>query len=64
MWKELGDYIKEPSNSYIVSKEDIELFEKLLRSEKEKKTAEDRINYLKRALAELNYELTPTKLKE
>ncbi|QXJ30544.1 tyrosine-type recombinase/integrase [Saccharolobus shibatae] len=64
LWQELGDYIKEPSNSYMVTKKDVELFEKLIRNEKEKKTAEDRINYLKRALADLNYELTPTKLKE
>ncbi|QXJ27834.1 putative phage integrase [Saccharolobus shibatae B12] len=26
LWQELGDYIKEPSNSYIVTKEDIEFF--------------------------------------
>ncbi|QXJ33000.1 tyrosine-type recombinase/integrase [Saccharolobus shibatae] len=64
LWQELGGYIKEPSNSYIVSKEDIELFEKLVRNEKSKLTAQERINYLKRALADLNYELTPTKLKE
>ncbi|MCH4814968.1 MAG: site-specific integrase [Saccharolobus sp.] len=64
LWQTLGDYIKEPSNSYIVTKEDIELFEKLVRNEKSKVTAQERINYLRRALAELNYELTPTKLKE
>jgi integrase len=64
LWQELADYIKEPSNSYIVTKEDVELFEKLVRNEKGKITAQERINYLKRALGELNYELTPTKLKE
>ncbi|BFI75513.1 tyrosine-type recombinase/integrase [Sulfurisphaera ohwakuensis] len=64
LWEELGDYIKEPSNSYIVTKEDVELFEKVVRNRNEKKTAADRINYLRRALAELDYELTPTKLKE
>ncbi|QXJ34164.1 putative phage integrase [Saccharolobus shibatae] len=31
LWQELGDYIKEPSNSYIVTKEDIEFFERLVR---------------------------------
>ncbi|WP_016730840.1 tyrosine-type recombinase/integrase [Saccharolobus islandicus] len=64
LWQELGDYLREPSNSYLVTKEDVELFEKLVRQEKSKKTAQERINYLMRALAELDYELTPTKLKE
>ncbi|ACP35971.1 helix-turn-helix domain protein [Sulfolobus islandicus L.S.2.15] len=64
LWQELGDYIKEPSNSYLVTKDDIELFEKIVRNEKSRKTAEERINYLRRALADLDYELTPTKLKE
>lgn len=64
LWQELGDYLREPSNSYLVTKEDVELFEKLVRQEKSKKTAQERINYLRRALAELGYELTPIKLKE
>jgi integrase len=64
LWQELGDYIKEPSNSYLVTKDDIELFEKIVRNEKSRKTAEERVNYLRRALADLDYELTPTKLKE
>ena len=64
LWQELGDYIKEPSNSYLVTKDDIELFEKMVRNEKSRKTAEERVNYLRRALADLDYELTPTKLKE
>jgi len=64
LWQELGDYIKEPMNSYLVTKDDIELFEKMVRNEKSRKTAEERVNYLRRALADLDYELTPTKLKE
>lgn len=31
LWQELGDYIKEPSNSYIVTKENIEFLERLVR---------------------------------
>lgn len=64
LWQELGDYLREPSNSYIVTKDDIELFEKSMKNTKSKKTAEDYIRYLRRALTELSYELTPTKLKE
>ena len=48
----------------MVTKDDIELFEKLMKSERSKSTAEINILYLRRALAELGYELTPTKLKE
>ena len=64
LWQELGDYVKEPSNSYVVTEEDVELFEKLMNQGKSRKTALDYIRYLRRALAELGYELTPTKLKE
>ena len=64
LWQELGEYIKEPSNTYIVSDEDIKLFEKIMNTQRAKSTAYMRVNSLKRALAELNYELTPTKLKE
>ncbi|MFP3234421.1 MAG: site-specific integrase [Sulfolobaceae archaeon] len=62
--KELGEYMKEHSDSYLVTKDDIELFEKIVKNEKSKITAQERVNYLKRALADLGYELTPTKLKE
>ena len=64
LWQELGEYIKEPSNTYIVSDEDIKLFEKIMSTQRAKNTEYMRVNSLKRALAELNYELTPTKLKE
>jgi integrase len=64
LWQELGEYIKEPSNTYIVSDEDIKLFEKIMNTQRAKKTAYMRVNSLKRALAELNYELSPSKLKE
>ncbi|QXJ35636.1 helix-turn-helix domain-containing protein [Saccharolobus shibatae] len=64
LWQELGEYIKEPSNTYIVSDDDVKLFEKIMKTQRAKKTAYTRTNSLKRALAELNYELTPTRLKE
>ncbi|BAB67607.1 tyrosine-type recombinase/integrase [Sulfurisphaera tokodaii] len=64
LWQELGEYIKEPSNTYVVSDDDIKLFEKIMKTQRAKKTAYMRTNSLKRALAELNYELTPTRLKE
>jgi hypothetical protein len=49
--QELGDYIKEPSNSYMVTKDDIELFEKMVRNEKSGKTAEERVNYLMKSFS-------------
>jgi transcriptional regulator with XRE-family HTH domain len=55
LWQELGEYIKEPSNSYLVTKEYMELFEKTVRNEKSKRTAQDRVNYLRRALADLGF---------
>lgn len=64
LWQELREYIKEPSTTYIVSDEDIKLFEKIMKTQRAKATAYKRINSLKQSLAELNYELTPTKLKE
>jgi integrase len=62
--KEFGEYLKERTQAYLVTTDDIELFEKIVRNEKSRKTAEERVNYLRRALADLDYELTPTKLKE
>ncbi len=48
----------------MVTKDDIELFEKIVKNEKSRNTAQGRISYLRRALVDLDYELTPTKLKE
>ena len=62
--KEFGEYLKEHTQAYLVTKDDIELFEKIVKNEKSRNTAQDRISYLRRALADLDYELTPTKLKE
>lgn len=62
--KYFGDLIKETAKEYIVTQEDIQLFEKLLKETKSTKTAKDRLNYLKRALADLGNTLTPEGLKE
>ncbi|QIW23147.1 site-specific integrase [Sulfolobus sp. S-194] len=64
LFKYLGDYLKQTSQSYIVTEEDVKLFEKIIRETRTKKTADDIIRYLARALADLNNELTPDKLKE
>ncbi|QXJ29738.1 putative phage integrase [Saccharolobus shibatae B12] len=64
LYKYLGDYLKQTSHSYVVTEEDVELFEKIVRETRTKKTADDLIRYLTRALAELNNELTPDRLKE
>jgi len=63
MQKHLGEFIKQLSYEYLVSKEDIELFEKLSKS-KAKKTYEDYIRYLNDALRDMNYILSPDKIKE
>jgi len=63
MQKHLGEFIKQLSHEYLVSKEDIELFEKLSKS-KAKKTYEDYIRYLNDALRDMNYILSPDKIKE
>jgi integrase len=61
---QFGEYLRETSTSYLVTSADIELFEKLVRNKKSKKTADDYIRYLRRAFADLNYEISPEKLKE
>ena len=62
--KQFGEYLKQTSTTYLVTNEDLKLFEKLLGESRSKKTAEDHLRYLARALADLNYELSPEKLKE
>ncbi|WP_338604953.1 site-specific integrase (plasmid) [Sulfolobus tengchongensis] len=61
--KTLGDYLNTTTSKYIVTSDDIELFKKKLR-EKSKKTASDRLAYLTRALADLNYQLSAEDLNE
>ncbi|WP_016732783.1 hypothetical protein [Saccharolobus islandicus] len=62
--KQFGEYLRQTSTSYLVTKEDVELFEKLMKEDRAKSTWKTRINYLRHTLADLNYELSPDKLKE
>jgi integrase len=64
IWQYLGDYLKSASNTYIVTKDDIELFEKFVRENRAKKTANEHIQNIRRILADLNYELIPERIKE
>ncbi|BDB97002.1 tyrosine-type recombinase/integrase [Saccharolobus caldissimus] len=61
--KHLGEFIKELSTEYLVTKDDIELFEKINKP-KAKKTYEDYIRYLKDVLRDMNYIITLDKIKE
>lgn len=62
--KILGDYLRETSFKYVVTKDDLEQYEKLISQTRSKKTYKEHISYLRRALADMGYELTPEKLKE
>lgn len=64
IWQYLGDYLKSTSSSYIVTKDDVELFEKFVRENRAKRTADEHIQNLRRILADLSYELTPDRIKE
>ncbi|ADX85531.1 hypothetical protein [Saccharolobus islandicus] len=52
--RNLGDYIRSASYSYVVSKEDLELFKKVI-SKRSKNTYEDYWRYINRLLKDLNY---------
>ncbi|ABP94320.1 MULTISPECIES: tyrosine-type recombinase/integrase [Metallosphaera] len=62
--KILGDYLRGTSFKYVVTKDDVEHYEKLISQTRSKVTSKEHIAYLRRALADLGYELTPEKLKE
>ncbi|ADX85850.1 hypothetical protein [Saccharolobus islandicus] len=64
IWQYLGEYLKVASNTYIVSKEDVELFEKFVRENKAKRTADEHIQNIRRIMMDLGYELSPDRLKE
>ena len=64
VWQYLGDYLKSSSSSYIVTKDDLELFEKFVRENRAKKTADEHIQNLRRIMADLGYELSPDRVKE
>ena len=61
--RNLGDYIRSASYSYIVSKEDLEMFKKII-SKKSKNTYEDYWRYINRLLKDNNFILSPDKIKE
>jgi hypothetical protein len=59
----LGEYVKQNTNSYAVTEEDLKLFEKIL-EQKSKATKEERQRYIKYAMRDLSYSLSPDLLKE
>nr|WP_187395297.1 tyrosine-type recombinase/integrase [Sulfolobus islandicus]CDF47326.1 unnamed protein product [Sulfolobus islandicus] len=63
LYQYMGDYLKTTTNTYIVSKDDVKKFETLL-SNKSKSTKDMRLRYLKRALSDLGYELSPDGIRE
>jgi Helix-turn-helix. len=63
LYQYMGDYLRTTTNTYIVSEEDVKKFETLL-SNKSKSTKDMRLRYLRRALAELGYELSPDGIRE
>jgi integrase len=63
LYQYMGDYLRTTTNTYIVSEEDVKKFETLL-SDKSKSTKDMRLRYLRRALAELGYELSPDGIRE
>ncbi|BBL47841.1 tyrosine-type recombinase/integrase [Metallosphaera sedula] len=63
LWQHLGEYLNSSSMSYVVRKEDLDKFEKFLRG-RVKVTVSQHMRYLRRALVDLNHELSPDKLKD
>ena len=61
--RNLGDYIKSTSYSYLVSKEDLEMFKKII-SKKSRNTYEDYWRYINRFLKDNNFILSPDHIKE
>jgi len=61
--RNLGDYIKSTSYSYLVRKEDLEMFKKII-SKKSKNTYEDYWRYINRFLKDNNFILSPDHIKE
>ncbi|WP_338601411.1 tyrosine-type recombinase/integrase [Sulfolobus tengchongensis] len=63
LYQHLGEYLKAASNVYIVSEDDVKAFEKVL-DERSKSTKDMRMRYLRRALAESGYELSPDSIRD
>jgi integrase len=63
LYQYLGDYLKSASSTYIVTEEDVKRFEKLLQG-KSKSTIDMRMRYLRLALTQLGYELSPDGIRD
>ncbi|BFI76794.1 tyrosine-type recombinase/integrase [Sulfurisphaera ohwakuensis] len=59
----LGEYVRQNTNSYVVTEEDLKLFEKIL-EQKSKRTKEERLGNMKHAMRDLGFSLSPDSLKE
>ena len=59
----LGEYVRQNSNSYVVTEEDLKLLEKVL-EQKSKATREERLRHMKYAMRDLGFTLSPESLKE
>ncbi len=62
-YQRLSGILSKANVSILVTEDMIRRFEKLI-SDRAKKTKEDRIRYLRRALKELDFELNPDKIQE
>ncbi|MEM4371829.1 MAG: tyrosine-type recombinase/integrase, partial [Metallosphaera sp.] len=63
LYQNLGDYLKETASVYIVSENEVKKFEKVL-EDRSKSTKDMRIRYLRKALSNLGYELSPDGIRE
>ncbi|BBG25028.1 hypothetical protein IC006_2362 [Sulfuracidifex tepidarius] len=59
----LGEYVRQNTNSYVVTEEDLKLFEKIL-EQKSKATRDERLRHIKYAMRDLGFSLSPESLKE
>lgn len=58
----LGEYVKQNTNSYAVTEEDLKLFEKIL-EQKSKATKEERLRHIKYAMRDLSFHFHQTLLR-
>ena len=59
----LGEYVRQNSNSYVVTEEDLKLFEKVL-EQKSRATKDERLRNIRYAMRDLGFTLSPESLKE
>ncbi|MEM0255844.1 MAG: tyrosine-type recombinase/integrase [Saccharolobus sp.] len=62
--RSLGEFIKTASYSYPVTSEDLQTFRKLLEKKKAKHTFDDHWRYINRVFKDINYVISPDKIKE